>query len=130
MCLMMLWMCVLSAITQKQYRPLNICGESVKLTKDQKKYLSKVANLGCIICTRLGYAGTPSEIHHVRGLNLGMGVRSSHYDTLPLCPEHHRGNTGYHGLGRKAFERQYDVTETQLLEQVKEMLNDEQVESS
>jgi len=123
-------MCVLTAITQRQYRQLNICGESVKLTKDQKKYLSKVANLGCIICTRLGYAGTPSEIHHVRGMGLGMGVRSSHYDTLPLCPEHHRGNTGYHGLGRKAFERQYDVTETQLLEQVKEMLNDEQVESS
>jgi hypothetical protein len=116
---------------QRQYRQLNICGENVKLTKDQKKYLSKVANLGCIICTRLGFAGTPAEIHHVRGLGLGMGVRSSHYDTLPLCPVHHRGSTtGYHGLGRKAFERQYEVTETQLLEQVKEMLNDEEIESS
>jgi len=127
---MTLLMYVLSAIMQRQYRQLNICGENVKLTKDQKKYLSKVANLGCIICTRLGFAGTPAEIHHVRGLGLGMGVRSSHYDTLPLCPEHHRGNTGYHGMGRKAFERQYEVTETQLLEQVKEMLNDEEIESS
>jgi hypothetical protein len=115
---------------QRQYLQLNICGESVKLTKAEKKYLSKVANLGCIICYRLGYAGTPSEIHHVRGLGLGMGVRSSHYDTLPLCPEHHRGNTGYHGMGRKAFERQYEVTEQQLLEQVKEMLNDEENQSS
>jgi hypothetical protein len=130
MYLMTLLTYVLSAIMLKQYLQLNICGESVKLTKDQKKYLSKVANLGCIICTRLGFAGTPAEIHHVRGLGLGMGVRSSHYDTLPLCPEHHRGNTGYHGMGRKAFERQYDVTETQLLEQVKEMLNDEEIESS
>jgi hypothetical protein len=33
-------------------------------------------------------------------------------------------------MGRKAFERQYEVTETQLLEQVKEMLNDEEIESS
>ena len=124
-------MCVLRAIMQRQYLQLNICGESVKLTKDQKKYLAKVANLGCIICYRIGYAGTPSEIHHVRGLGLGMGVRSSHYDTLPLCPEHHRGSkAGYHGLGRKAFERQYEVTEQQLLEQVKEMLNDEENQSS
>jgi 5-methylcytosine-specific restriction endonuclease McrA len=130
MYLMMLLTYVLSAIMLKQYHQLNICGESVKLTKDQKKYLSKVANLGCIICTRLGYAGTPSEIHHIRGLGLGMGVRNSHDNVIPLCPSHHRGNDGYHGMGRKAFERKYEVTETQLLEQVKEMLNDEEIESS
>ena len=100
------------------------------MTKDEKKYLSKVADIGCIICYRLGYIGTPAEIHHVRGMGLGMGVRSSHYDTLPLCPEHHRGKSGYHGMGRKAFERQYDVTETQLLVQVKELLNDEENEGS
>lgn len=94
------------------------------MRKREKEFLSKVADIGCIICYRLGYAGTPSEIHHVRGLGLGMGVRSSHYDTLPLCPEHHRGNTGYHGMGRKAFERQYGTTEQQLLEQVKEMLDE------
>ena len=100
------------------------------MTKAEKKYLSRVADLGCIICIRLGYAGTPSEIHHVRGLGLGMGVRSSHYDTLPLCPSHHRGSTtGYHGLGRKAFERQYNTTEHELLLQVKELLNDEEIES-
>jgi hypothetical protein len=33
-------------------------------------------------------------------------------------------------MGRKAFERQYEVTEQQLLEQVKEMLDDEEIESS
>jgi hypothetical protein len=32
-------------------------------------------------------------------------------------------------MGRKAFERQYGTTEQQLLEQVKEMLNDEEIES-
>lgn len=95
------------------------------MTKDEKKYLSKVADLGCIICYRLGYIGTPAEIHHIRGMGLGMAVRSSHYATIPLCPEHHRGNAGYHGMGRKAFERRYDVTESQLLEQVQELLNEE-----
>ena len=96
------------------------------MTKDEKKYLSKVADLGCIICYRLGYIGTPAEIHHVRGMGLGMAVRSSHYATIPLCPTHHRGNVGYHGLGRKAFERRYEVTEQELLDQVQEMLNEDE----
>jgi hypothetical protein len=53
---------------------------------------------------------------------LGMGVRNSHYNVLPLCPEHHRGNTGYHGMGRKAFERKYEVTEAELQQQVESLL--------
>ena len=95
------------------------------MTKDEKKYLSKVADLGCIICYRLGYIGTPAEIHHIRGMGLGMAVRSSHYATIPLCPTHHRGNDGYHGMGRKAFERRYEVTESDLLEQVKGLINED-----
>jgi hypothetical protein len=94
------------------------------MTKDEKKYLAKVADLGCIICCRQDNAGTPAEIHHVRGIGLGMGVRSGHYDAIPLCPEHHRGNTGYHGMGRKAFERKYQITEIDLLIQVKGLLNE------
>ena len=94
------------------------------MTKDEKKYLAKVADLGCIICYRQDNAGTPAEIHHVRGIGLGMGVRSGHYDAIPLCPEHHRGNTGYHGMGRKAFERKYQITEIDLLIQVKGLLNE------
>lgn len=98
------------------------------MTKDEKKYLSKVADLGCIICYRLGYIGTPAEIHHVRGMGLGMAVRSSNYATIPLCPTHHRGNDGYHGMGRKAFERRYEVTESELLEQVKGLINEDDKE--
>lgn len=94
------------------------------MTKDEKQYLSKVYDLGCIICYRNGYFGTPAEIHHVRGVGLGMGVRNSHYQTIPLCPEHHRGNTGYHGMGRKAFERKYGVTEHELIQQVKDLLDE------
>jgi hypothetical protein len=43
---------------------------------------------------------------------------------VPLCPFHHRGNGGYHGMGRKAFEREYQITEQELLSQVKELLNE------
>jgi hypothetical protein len=93
--------------------------------KREAEYLSKVADIGCIICYRAGYPGTPAEIHHIRGLGLGMGVRNSHYNVLPLCPEHHRGNTGYHGMGRKAFERKYEVTEAELQQQVESLLTPE-----
>lgn len=92
------------------------------MRKREAEYLSKVADIGCIICYRAGYPGTPAEIHHIRGLGLGMGVRNSHYNVLPLCPEHHRGNTGYHGMGRKAFERKYEVTEAELQQQVESLL--------
>jgi hypothetical protein len=33
-------------------------------------------------------------------------------------------------MGRKAWEKKHETTEQQLLEQVKEMLNDEEIESS
>ena len=95
------------------------------MRKREAKYLSKVADIGCIICYRAGYPGTPAEIHHIRGVGLGMGVRNSHDNAIPLCPEHHRGNSGYHGLGRKAFERSYGVTEQELLNQVGALLDEE-----
>jgi hypothetical protein len=94
------------------------------MTKDEKRYLSKVADIGCIICYNAGYPQSPCEIHHCRGIGLGLGVRNNHYNVIGLCPSHHRGNEGYHGMGRKAFERKYNITEQQLLEQVKEMLNE------
>jgi hypothetical protein len=50
--------------------------------KKEAQYLSKVADIGCIICYRAGYSGTPAEIHHIRGLGLGMGVRNSHYNVI------------------------------------------------
>jgi len=95
------------------------------MRKREKEYLSKIADIGCILCYKLGNAGTPAEIHHIRGMGLGMGVRNSHDNAIPLCPEHHRGNTGYHGLGRKAFEKRYSVTEWELKDKLEQILNEE-----
>jgi hypothetical protein len=78
-------------------------------TKAEKERYGKVARLGCILCWHLGYEGTPAELHHIR--------RAGRRDTapvIPLCPEHHRGNTGIHGLGRKAFEAKYELSEEDL----------------
>ena len=78
----------------------------------QRKHFAKLADFGCILCYKLGYGeGTPSEIHHLRK----AGIRAN-APVIPLCPEHHRGNTGIHGLGKKAFQRMYDLTEDDLLQ--------------
>lgn len=36
------------------------------MTKDDKDWLSDVAELGCIVCRNLGFGSTPAEIHHIR----------------------------------------------------------------
>lgn len=75
--------------------------------------MSQQADAGCILCRHLGFGETPAEIHHLRH-GMGAGQRNSNLMTIPLCPEHHRGSTGYHGLGRRAFECEYGVTEMDL----------------
>ena len=82
-------------------------------TKAESSHMGTVAGLGCIICKR------PAEIHHLPG----MGMRASHFHTIPLCPEHHRnGNIGVavHS-GRRSFERNFG-TELELLKKVNKLL--------
>jgi hypothetical protein len=84
--------------------------------------MSKVADLGCLVCRRMGYYGTPAELHHKRA-GTGAGKRSSHFEVIPLCPEHHRGKTGLHGLGSKGFVKHYGYDEVDLLAEVYMLLN-------
>lgn len=86
----------------------------------KKRELSDVASLGCILCHTLGYGSTLAEIHHIRRL----GAVRSDSEVIPLCPEHHRGNSGVHGLGRKAFNKKYGLTEEELLEETKQLLSE------
>jgi len=88
-------------------------------TKNEKKSFDKIARLGCILCSEvLGFEGTPSELHHIRRHG---NVRSAS-PVIPLCPEHHRGNSGVHGLGHKGFANKWGVTEEELLERVNQKL--------
>ena len=89
------------------------------MTKDEKKSLDQIARLGCILCSEvLGYKGTPAELHHIRR----FGGKRSASPIIPLCPEHHRGNSGVHGLGAKGFETKWGVTQEALLERVEQKL--------
>lgn len=70
--------------------------------------------LGCAVCWRLygEHDPGPVELHHLRAGGWGKGD----YTTLmPLCPEHHRGNTGVHGLGTKGFAKHYGFDQNDLL---------------
>ena len=84
-----------------------------------KKYMGLVAEMGCIVCKRMGYPGTPAELHHPRA-GTGAGRRASDWDVIPLCPEHHRGKTGVHGLGTKGFVKHWGFDEQDLLSEVRE----------
>ena len=64
-------------------------------TAEEKKHMSRVADLGCIACAILGHHDSPAELHHIKH-QTGMGRRSSHFEVIPLCYLHHRGTYGYH----------------------------------
>lgn len=88
-------------------------------TKNEKIALNKIAELGCILCSEvLGIEGSQAELHHVRR----FGTKRATSPVLPLCPEHHRGNSGVHGLGTKGFENKWGVTYEELLERVNQKL--------
>ena len=92
------------------------------MTNDERKHLARVAEIGCVLCNNLGIEGSPAEIHHIR-TGTGAGRKASHYETIPLCPAHHRtSNEALHVMGRKAFERYHGVTELELLARVRELI--------
>lgn len=86
-------------------------------TRAERQHMSRVAELGCIVCANIGFPGSPAEFHHIN--NGTMGKRASNREGIPLCPSHHR--TGGYGVavhaGRKEWESRYG-TERELLDQV------------
>ena len=92
------------------------------MTKAERTHMDQVARLGCILCRRNGYEDTPAELHHPR-TGTGAGRKASNLDVIPLCPHHHRSsNEALHAMGRKAFERHHGITELELLEDTKQLL--------
>jgi hypothetical protein len=91
------------------------------MTKAERDHISRAVALGCALCRALGYGETPAEYHH-RRTGTGAGKRASHFDGFPLCPHHHRlGNDALHVMGRKAWERAFNVTEQFFVDQTKEL---------
>lgn len=91
------------------------------MNKNDKTRFRRIAELGCSLCRHQGFEGTPAELHHIRRGN----IPRSQAPVIPLCPYHHRGtNTSIHGMGRKRFEREYAISEEQLLEKTESLINE------
>ena len=89
-------------------------------TRLEREHMSKVASLGCLVCQR------PANVHHIRPVGLGIGMRSGHYQTIPLCHDHHQGQFSIHNC-KEQFEAMYG-TEAELLQRtLKEIKSLEQV---
>jgi len=86
-----------------------------------QRHLQRVAALGCILCRHRDLGETPAQVHHLRE-EQGAGQRASDFLTIPLCPEHHTGPNGLHGLGRRGFEARYKLSELDLLAMTLEQL--------
>ncbi len=92
-----------------------------KANADERRHMALVSDMSCIVCSAcLGIHGTPAEVHHVRVAH-GWG-RTSHFATIPVCREHHTGDTGIHSMGRDEFTAMYGKSEIELLAIVNEML--------
>ena len=85
------------------------------MSGDDSDYMGRVAALGCCLCARLGAPGVPAQVHHIRE-GQGAAQRAPARLTVPLCPEHHTGSGGVHGLGVRGFERRYGVDELDMLD--------------
>jgi RecA-dependent nuclease len=87
------------------------------VSNKSKRHMARVAEIPCLICEHMNLGNTKAEVHHI-----GDSAERSDYLTIPLCPEHHRGALGFHGLGEREFNRKYGTSEIQLLARTLERL--------
>ena len=92
-----------------------MCDMAKKPNKLERERLATIGNMPCYACFIDGRE-TNAEVHHIRS-QTGLGLRPSHFATIPLCPSHHRtGKVSVH-LGKKAFIERYG-TEQEILKWV------------
>lgn len=68
-------------------------------TKQEKEFMMRVKQLNCVVCN----APPPSEFHHIVS-----GYRLGHMWGLPLCTGCHRGDNGFSGNNRGAWDKSLD----------------------
>jgi len=90
-------------------------------TEAEKKYLEQVAQLPCIACAKKGFNTTPVEVHHIRE-GVGMAQRASHFDTIPLCPFHHRHGAEAVHVSPETFKDLFG-SEEDLVEETRQNVN-------
>jgi len=93
------------------------------MRKAEKIHLSKVREIGCIACLKVNRI-SEAVIHHIRK-HTGLSLRPSHYQTIPLCPQHHNmGNESIH-LNKKVFVKKFG-SEQSLLKETQELIKQQE----
>ena len=92
-------------------------------SKEDREHLTKLAEVGCIVCRLELSVFTPAEIHHIRA-GQGLAQRASDKDAIPLCFHHHsaQGVDGFH-KHPKTWQEAHG-TELELLDQTRRLLDD------
>ena len=90
-------------------------------TAEEKRWMSSISQIGCIVCLLEHEVYSPAMIHHIDG----KVKPGAHFKTLPLCFNHHQSGkdceeyTSRHPY-KARFEARYGA-ELELLEKVKGM---------
>lgn len=89
------------------------------MTARARRHMLNVAQqVPCVLCEHLGLGQTPAEAHHLFDPH-----QRSDWLVAALCKEHHRGKTGFHGLGGEpGFRARYKLGEVELLAMTLERL--------
>lgn len=66
--------------------------------RGEEIHLSRIAALPCSVSGM-----RPVQVHHLRS-GMGMGMKNSHFRTIPLHYDYHQGAKGFHTIGSKTWE--------------------------
>ena len=72
-------------------------------TAKEKRHMSRVSDLGCIVCLRNGVGYNPCEIHHINGKT----KPDAHFQVIGLCFEHHRKGGDQEPISRHPYKARF-----------------------
>jgi len=81
------------------------------MTAASKRWMSRVAELPCLICEQMGVKQEGRTYAH----HCFDNSHRSDALTVPLCLDHHQGANGFHTLGAREFQRRYKTDELHLV---------------
>lgn len=85
------------------------------MTRAESLHKLHLSLMGCAMCNHIHgpHEPGPVELHHLRSGGWGKG---NYLTLIPLCVNHHRGREGIHHIGTKLWEREFGVTQRELLD--------------
>lgn len=64
----------------------------------------------CVVCEHIGMGESPAQVHH-----LFSAHRRNDWLVAPVCPAHHTGPDGIHGLHRVPFHERFQLYDEDMM---------------